>query len=74
MVIEISNLFDPVLRSGGVCVLVFAIKYREIKMSNFTTAIVTILCALVCLAKESDQGMFSMPKPVEDSSKKDAER
>jgi len=42
-------------------------------MSNFTITIVTILCALVCLAKESDQGMFSMPKPVEDCLKKRAE-
>ncbi len=53
--------------------MVFAIKNREIKMSNFTTTIVTILYALVCLTKEADQGICSISKPAENKFEKGAE-
>jgi len=39
-------------------------------MSNFILAMVSVVYTLVGLTKESDQGMFSMTKPAEDSSKK----
>jgi hypothetical protein len=41
-------------------------------MSNFILATISIVYALVCLTKESDQGMFSMSIPVEDCLKKEA--
>ncbi len=42
-------------------------------MSNFILAMVSIVYAIVCLTKESDQGMFSMSKSAEDTLKKGAE-
>jgi hypothetical protein len=42
-------------------------------MSNFILAIVTIVYALVCLLKESDQGKRSTSKSAEDAFKKGAE-
>jgi hypothetical protein len=42
-------------------------------MSNFIFAIVTIVYALVCLPKETDQGKCATSKSAEDSFKKRAE-
>jgi hypothetical protein len=42
-------------------------------MSDFVFAMVSIVYALVCLTKESDQGKCSTSDSVEDSSKKGAE-
>ncbi len=42
-------------------------------MANFVLILVNIMYALACLTIESDQGMFSMSKPAEDNSKKEAE-
>jgi hypothetical protein len=39
-------------------------------MSNFIFAIVTIVYALVCLPKETDQGKCATSKSAEDSFKK----
>ena len=42
-------------------------------MSNFILATISIVYVLVCLTKESDQGMVSTSKPAEDSLEKGAE-
>ncbi len=51
----------------------FAIKCKEIKMSNFILALVSIVYGLVCLTQEADQGKCSTSKSAEDSSEKGAE-
>jgi hypothetical protein len=56
-VTEISNLFGPILRSSGACVLLYDIKHQVINMANFALALVNIMYALVCLTKESAKGI-----------------
>ncbi len=51
----------------------FAIKCKEIKMSNFILATVSIVYGLVCLTQEADQGKLSTSKSAEDCFKKGAE-
>ena len=53
--------------------MVFAIKYREIKMSNFIFAIVATVYALVCLTKKTDQRKGATSKSAEECFKKGAE-
>jgi hypothetical protein len=42
-------------------------------MSNFVIAMVSIVYVLICLTKETGQGMCSMSNAVEDNLKKEAE-
>jgi hypothetical protein len=42
-------------------------------MSDFVTAMVSIVYVLICLTKETDKGMCSMSNVVEDNLKKEAE-